>query len=113
MGLFDKLFGHGQSKAEKMIDEEPLTVAESPPCPHSVLSPRWDSAADLGNKDKATAFVCEACGETFSPEEARLLRETEVERLEPLFEPAQGGSDEPPQTDLPPPDVPQRPPDMR
>jgi hypothetical protein len=103
MGLFDKLFGHGQSKDERMIEEAPLTLTEKLPCPHGVLSPRWDSVDDMGNEEKVTRYVCEACGEAFSPEEARLLRSTEPERVQQMMEPAQGGSDEPPPDVSPPP----------
>ncbi len=63
MGVFDKLFG-GSGKRESV-------AVESPPCPHAVLMPRWDSVEDMGNADKVTRFICEACHEEFTPEEAR------------------------------------------
>jgi hypothetical protein len=43
-------------------------------CLHKTLTPRWDSAKDMGHEDRATSFSCEGCGETFTPEEAKALR---------------------------------------
>jgi hypothetical protein len=79
MGLLGKLFG----KEEKTIKEEaaPSPPAEPIACPHAALTPRWDSVDDMGKEDLATAFVCDACHESFTPEEARLLRESVAERL--------------------------------
>jgi len=72
MGILDKLFG----------DKKAAEEVEAPPCPHAVLMPHWDSAADMGHEERATSFVCEACHASFTPEEAQLLRETSVtERL--------------------------------
>ena len=64
--------------------EEP--VAEAPEdttisCPHTALIPRWDNPEDMGKEDRASRFYCEACGQTFSPEETQALRATEAERL--------------------------------
>ena len=87
MKLLDKLFGHGQTKDESMFDEAPLTVSEPPPCPHGVLTPHWDTIADLGVESRASSYVCEACGVSFSPEEATLLRSTEAQRFEQLTQP--------------------------
>lgn len=50
-------------------------------CPHVTLVPHWDSAADMGHEDRATSFRCDACGNTFTPAEARELRRTEADRL--------------------------------
>jgi len=66
MGLFSK-----RSK-------EPETM-EMPPCPHTVLLTRWDSIDDIGHEDRATYYICEACQEKFSPEEAKLIRESGLE----------------------------------
>jgi len=71
MGIFDKLFGGSKEKEEKAA----TSVIEKPPCLHSVLVPRWDNAGDMGNEDLATAFMCEACHETFTPEQARAIRD--------------------------------------
>jgi hypothetical protein len=68
MGLFSK-----KEKVEETI--------EKPPCPHSALVPRWDSIDDIGRDDRATSYVCEACGEQFSPEEGRMLQQSMAERL--------------------------------
>jgi len=72
MGLFDKLFPK---------EEKPAVVVETAPCAHGLLTPRWDSVADMGKEERATSFVCEACREEFSPQEARALHESMAERL--------------------------------
>jgi hypothetical protein len=72
MGFLDKIFG---SK------EKSTALLEPPPCPHTVLLPRWDSVDDIGNEEKATFYVCEGCSENFTPAEAVQLRETAAERL--------------------------------
>jgi hypothetical protein len=69
MGLFSKK------------EEKPEEAIETPPCPHGVLMPRWDSVDDIGHEERATSYVCEACQETFTPEEAQVLRESMAERL--------------------------------
>jgi hypothetical protein len=43
-------------------------------CPHLALSPRWDDPADMGHEDRATAFLCQACGTLLTPREVMLLR---------------------------------------
>ena len=73
MGIFDKIF----SKDEK----GGATAIETAPCNHGVIVPRWDSVADIGKEDLATSYLCEACHETFTPDEARMLKESMAERL--------------------------------
>jgi hypothetical protein len=75
MGLFDKLFGGSRERTSS------AAVLEAPPCPHVTLVPHWDSPADMGINDKASSFACEACGQSFTPEQARELRETAADRL--------------------------------
>jgi hypothetical protein len=75
MGLFSK-------KSE--TDEPKYTTtmqAESPECPHGVLTPRWDSVEDMGKDERATAYICEACHQSFTPEEAQALKASMTERL--------------------------------
>ena len=74
MGLFDKF-------SSKNNDSSSKDAVETPPCPHVVLLPRWDSADDIGHEDRASNFLCESCGSTFSPVEVQALRATEAERL--------------------------------
>jgi hypothetical protein len=64
MGIFDKILG---GKKESI-------GLETPPCPHAVLLPRWDSVADMGIEDRVTSFTCESCHEVFSPGDARELQ---------------------------------------
>ena len=73
MGLLDRIFGGKKATVTEAV--------VAPPCTHLVLVPKWDAAADIGSEDKATSFDCEACGDRFSPAEARSLRETEAQRV--------------------------------
>ncbi len=74
MGLFDKLFG-GKSKPATAVAEPAVT------CPHAVLVPRWDNVHDMGHEDKATRYMCEACREMFTPEQAKELNQSIRERM--------------------------------
>jgi hypothetical protein len=80
MGILDKLFGGGKKQ------QQPAIVVETPPCPHAVLVPRWDSVEDMGKEDKATRFMCEACHQMFSPAEAQELREGIAQRMQESLE---------------------------
>lgn len=71
MALLDKLLGRG--KAKKAVEEGP-----PPECPHTNLVPRWDSVQDMGKAEKATSYVCEACGERFDAESVRRAHEAET-----------------------------------
>lgn len=73
MGFLTKLFG--KTKAE------PRVAAVSVACPHILLVPRWDNAADMGIEERASGYICNACSESFTLEQAQSLRETEAERL--------------------------------
>ena len=75
MGLFDKLFGGNKSKQTTAVAEPAVT------CPHAVLVPRWDNVQDMGHEDKATRYMCEACREMFTPEQAKELSQTIRERM--------------------------------
>ena len=61
---------------------EAATTAEVPPCPHTTLTPRWDSVADMGKEDKVTSYRCDGCEQEFTAAEGRRLRETEAERVQ-------------------------------
>jgi hypothetical protein len=74
MSFLSKLFGGGKPKAV----EQPAVPLE---CPHAALVPKWDNVQDMGNEDKAASFVCDACHQAFTPEEARTLLESLAERL--------------------------------
>jgi hypothetical protein len=79
MGFLDKLFGGSKEKST-------TTVIDAPPCPHVVLVPRWDTAGDIGITERASRFVCEACEQVFTPEEAQRLQATAGDRLPPQVE---------------------------
>lgn len=42
-------------------------------CAHRTLVPRWDSAADIGDTDAISSFVCNGCKQVFTPEEGRAM----------------------------------------
>ena len=73
MGILDKVLG----RSKKVEDQPSVQVS----CPHTALAPRWDKAEDIGHEDRATSFICDACHQSFTPEEVRTLRRTESERL--------------------------------
>ncbi len=56
-------------------------VTEQHECSHAVIVPRWDRVADIGNEANASAYLCEICAETFSPEVGRKLQESLAERV--------------------------------
>jgi hypothetical protein len=51
------------------------------PCPHTTLTPRWDSLDDMGNAEKVSSYTCQGCNQQFSAAEGRTLLATEAERL--------------------------------
>ncbi len=77
-GVLSRLFGRKQASDAPAAEE---TAGTDHVCPHATLYPRWDNSADMGHEDRASVFVCAACGGTFSPEETRELRATEAKRL--------------------------------
>jgi len=85
MGLLSKLFG-GKSKESA---ESAISVGE---CIHAVLVPRWESVQDMGHEDKISRYMCEACHQEFSPEEAIRLRESINERMDASLQEMQQAS---------------------
>ena len=63
MGLFRR------KHSEPEVDEREETVE----CPHIALSPRWENPEDMGHEDRATNFICQACGSSLTPEQARAV----------------------------------------
>lgn len=57
------------------------TTDALPPCPHTALTPRWDSVADMGNTEKVTSYTCQGCNQAFSAAAGRTLLATEADRL--------------------------------
>jgi hypothetical protein len=64
MGILDRLLGR-KSGPDTMTEEPPAQVE----CPHGTIVPRWDDPADLGNNEKVSRYLCEACGSELSREE--------------------------------------------
>jgi transposase-like protein len=77
MGFLDKLFGRKGADAAP-AKKEPAVEVE---CPHAAVTPRWDSAADMGKTELVSAYVCESCGTTFSREEGAQLTASAADRL--------------------------------
>ncbi len=67
MGILSKLF-----EKQSQTDKEGLGRAASGFCPHTAVTARWDNLADMGDDTKASAFVCESCGESLLPGDSRL-----------------------------------------
>jgi hypothetical protein len=69
MSILGKLFG-GRQRTET------TPAADVPPveCSHMQLVPRWANAEDMGKADKATEYICSACGEHFEPARAHEMR---------------------------------------
>jgi hypothetical protein len=65
MGLFRRKSHNDTAVAE---------AEQETSCPHIAISPRWDNPEDMGHEDLASAFVCQACGATLTPEESRAMR---------------------------------------
>lgn len=78
MGFLNKLFG--KSEAATLEREEAPAVT----CPHTTLTPSWDSVADMGNEDKVTGYTCQGCSEQFTPAEGRALKASEAQRVSNL-----------------------------
>jgi hypothetical protein len=70
MGLLGLLKRKGAEQAPEAVAAEP--------CIHGVRIPHWDSAADMGHEDRASYFVCESCGERFTPEQNAALHPSDV-----------------------------------
>jgi len=58
-----------------------VAADEAPPCPHTALTPRWDSVSDMGNQEKVTSYTCQGCNQSFTAAEGRTLLATEADRL--------------------------------
>jgi hypothetical protein len=65
MGIMDRILRRGSGSA---ATAEPTIEVE---CPHTTLTPRWDSVEDMGKTDRVTLYRCEGCRREFTPEEAR------------------------------------------
>ncbi len=63
MSIFS-FFGRRETSPQQ-ADSEPVGT-----CPHLVLTPRWDSAGDVGHEDRAVGYNCLSCGASLTLEEA-------------------------------------------
>ncbi len=76
MGFLDRLFGRKGDKAAP-ASEPPAEVE----CPHTAVTARWNSAADMGKTELVSAYVCEACHATFTREQGEVFVAAAVERM--------------------------------
>ena len=77
MGFLDRIFGRKGADAASVEGPPPVEVE----CPHAAVTPRWDSAADMGKTQLISAYVCESCHATFSREEGDRLTASAANRL--------------------------------
>jgi len=77
MGFLDSLFRRKGGEAAP-TEEKPAVHVE---CPHTAVTPRWNSAADMGKTALVSAYVCESCHATFSREEGEVLVASAADRL--------------------------------
>lgn len=68
-------------KLFRRSSREKSVPAEEVPCPHVALAQRWDRAEDIGYEERASSYVCQACGQSFTASEVRELRRSEPERV--------------------------------
>ncbi len=68
-----RLFG----KRPEPADDSATTTT----CIHGVLIASWDRLEDMGHEERATHYRCEACGQIFTPAEARLATEQRTSNL--------------------------------
>jgi hypothetical protein len=78
MGFLDRLFGKKQEAAIAIEDKSPEE------CPHGVLAPHWDNAADFGKSDLIAFYICEACQTKLDREEgeAAMTKASEIVRVD-------------------------------
>jgi hypothetical protein len=69
MGILDKLLGRDKPQ-EKAATAQQTTDLDAPECPHTAMTPHWDSLDDMG-KDELATYNCEACGRIFTFEQAQ------------------------------------------
>lgn len=58
-----------------------LSTENNVECPHTSFGPHWANAADMGQHDKITGYVCGGCMRMFTVEEREELLATEATRL--------------------------------
>jgi len=74
MSLLGKLFGRSKPA--------PAGTVEPVRCPHTTLTPRWESLAEMGQEAKISGYYCEGCSQSFTPAEGRALLQSEAARLQ-------------------------------
>jgi hypothetical protein len=76
MGFLNRLFDRKVDKAAPA--GESVAAVE---CPHTAVTARWDSAADMGKPELVSAYVCESCHETFTPKDGAVFVAAAAERM--------------------------------
>jgi len=85
MGLFPKLVN--RKLMTRTAREESSLHDEDTGCNHGALAPHWDDACEIGREQRASSYLCENCGEEFTPQEAHALHIRAINRLRRLDEP--------------------------
>ena len=81
--------------AIETLDKRQQAANRQHTCPHFLLQPRWSAAADMGFEEKASDYVCESCGEAFSPTSKQTGKKHPFRRaIEVLFGEMSNGRDE-------------------
>ena len=73
MSFLTKLFN--RPKQKPAVEQAPRE------CLHVALVPQWAKPEDIGKEQSASHFRCSTCSSSFTPEETRVLRDSEAERL--------------------------------
>jgi rubredoxin len=68
MGILDKILGKDKSHESEPAPNQPEEL--EPECPHTAMTPHWDSLDDMGKEELAT-YNCEACGRMFAHDQAQ------------------------------------------
>ena len=77
--MLDRLFGrHATSDDRHHMQPEASGPTE---CAHLAMTPRWDRIEDMGHEERATAWVCDSCHTSLTPEEAEHARSAAADRL--------------------------------
>ena len=84
MGFLDRLFGKQRAIEERAGHrlQRQTAAVEVPACPHTAITARWDSVADMGKEDKVTGYSCQGCEQSFTAAEGRALKQHEAERVQ-------------------------------
>ncbi|TMF09519.1 MAG: hypothetical protein E6I38_06075 [Chloroflexi bacterium] len=79
MGFLDRLFGRKTGTETAPAKEEEMIADVR--CPHGSLVAHWDEPQAMGKSDAVSYYICESCGERFSPEQGQRFMTEAAERV--------------------------------